>query len=555
MGASQNKKTYVVFLALTLLALGILSIRMCYLVFSSPLQKRYKDPVVSPQVVRGTILDRNGSILAIETPLSNLYFHLTLLDNVEEAAETVAPIIGMAPSDIMKQVSKYTTYALVKTGLSQIQVQELQKAIKEKGLSGGISIEEKKGRTYPATFHASQTIGFVDSDGNGLEGIEHSLDDKLSPIPAVGTNGITYGEDVTLALDIDIQYLLDVQIQQIADRDNPDYAVGIVMDAESGDILALSSYPWYNPSLVKDSTPESRLNHAVNYQYEPGSVFKIFSLAAEMEAGEADFSKPFLCDGTFTFDGITIGCHEKHGEVTPETMIAKSCNGAVASWALQTDSAKFRNTLADFGFQEAIDIDLPSLSKGKLKEISEWSARSKATISFGQELSTTALHLVTAATAIAGDGRIVVPHLVLRESEGNALGTQGNVLLERKITKGKQVISAETAKTIREYMHTATGNEGTAKLTNVKGVNVSAKTGTAQIYNNETKSYQDGTVLASTIALVPTEKPKYIIYIAAGNPKGGTIWGANIAAPAVGKIISGLVSQGKVISGESTVRL
>lgn len=545
MGTSQNHTTYLFFLFATVLAFLTISINLTRIVLFSGKTKSYNDPVVAEKVVRGTITDRSGQIIAIETPTSSLYFHLSLINDLPHVASVVSPLIGMSAEEVTEQAGKYTTYALIKEGLDDDTVSSIKNVLDKEGLARCVSIERKQGRSYPATFHASQTIGSVNSEGKGLEGLEYSLDEELSPKPEIGRK-VTYGEDVALTLDIDVQYLLDVEMQKIADVHKPDYAVGVVMDAKSGDILAISSYPWYDSSTIAISTDSQRLNHAVNYLFEPGSVFKVFSLAAVMDAGQADLTTPFFCDGNFSFDGTTISCHERHGSVTPKEMVAKSCNGAISSWALQTDKKRFHDALSSYGFNRSWDIGLPSKSKARIKAPSLWSQRSEATISFGQELSVTALHLATAATALANEGTLLTPHLILRKSQGNALGETGKTLWERKTEPVGQVMGKDTARAILDDMKAATEKGGTAIKCAVEGIDVSAKTGTAQILNKETNSYQDGTVLASTLALVPTESPRYIIYIAAGNPKGDTIWGANIASPAVGEVIKGLVSQGKL---------
>jgi cell division protein FtsI (penicillin-binding protein 3) len=551
MGRSQSKTVYQVFLSATLIAFLILALRLLFVILPAAKRKTYQDPVVSPRVVRGTIIDRNGRILAIETPYSSLYFHLSKIKDMDGLATLLSPYLGMSVDEIKAQAGKYTTYALIKKEIEPTQLEALRKVITSKGLTQQVSVEDHTGRTYPASFHASQLVGFVDSQNNGLEGIEYTQNNLLSPTPQVGTEATTYGQDIMLTLDVDIQYLVDLQLQQIADTQHPDYAVGIVLDAKSGDILAMGSYPWYDASRISSSTETSRINHAVNYLYEPGSVFKVFSLASDMEIGQADLNTPFVCDGSYTFSGITINCHEPHGVVTPREMIAKSCNGAIAHWSMQTDPQAFYEKLCAFGFNGSYDIGLPSRSRARINDPSKWSLRSQATISFGQELSVTALHLAVAATAFANSGTVLLPHLILQRSDGTATGTQGTVRFERTVEQGATVTSPEVAKTILSYMQSATEEGGTAVKAAVPGVQVAAKTGTAQILNPQTNSYADGSVLASTLALVPADDPKYIIYIAAGNPKGDTIWGANIASPAVGEVIKGLVSQGKVISSLS----
>ena len=553
MDTSPNRSYYRFFLSLTLLLLLILLIRIGFVIHSqNPERKTYKDPLVSKEVVRGTLYDRNGKILAIQTPYWGVFFHLSMIDDLPLVSEVVAPFVGMSPSQILQQAAKYTTYAQIKKKMDPALVPALMEELSRTKLTKQVSVVKSMGRDYPATFHASQTIGFTNIDNEGSEGIELTQEAFLNPYPLIGTDESTYGEDITLTLDIDIQYLLDVQMQNIADEHYPDYGVAIVLDAQNGDILGMSSYPWYDPNALARSTEVQKRNHVANYLFEPGSVFKVFSLASVMESGQADLQEPFLCDGSYTFTmgkgaKATIVCTSPHGVVDPNTMIAKSCNGAISHWAMQTDEDLFYSVLNRFGFNRSYDIALPSRTRSYIADPSSWSGRSEATISFGQELSTTALHIATAATAFTNGGELLQPHLILQRNEANG----GPITYRRERTAIERVISREVANSLLLAMEEATKSGGTARSVAVGGVRVGAKTGTSQILNPETNSYEDGTVLASTLAIVPLDNPKYIIYVAAGNPKGDTQWGSNIAAPAIGKIIESLVSQGKVVSERS----
>ncbi len=226
-------------------------------------------------------------------------------------------------------------------------------------------------------------------------------------------------------------------------------------------------------------------------------------------------------------------------------MISKSCNGAISHWALQTDPAKFFETLSNLGFTSSWDIDLPSRARSIIADVGAWSLRSQPTIAFGQELLTTALHLTVAATALGPTGELLTPHLILRRRSGE----DGTLLYERVRTPVAQVLTPANTAIIREGMRLAT-EEGTGTLARVEGFAVGVKTGTAQIMNPTTGSYADGALYASALAIVPIDEPGYIIYVGAHDPKGSNIWGANIAAPAIKEIIKTLASQGKLIVSE-----
>lgn len=554
--ATSPKHSYIRLMCLLCITfLGIFLLRLGFLMlFNQTKSKSYNNPQVASQVVRGTIYDRNQRILAIQTPYWGVYLHLNAIKDLQLVSEVIAPFVQMNPQEIQNKAQGYTTYAQIKERIDDRMVQPLLDAIQKYSLRGQVNVEKRMGRTYPAQFHASQTIGFTNTEGYGIEGIELSEEARLNPYPEIGTAPVTYGQDITLTLDLDIQYALDVQLQQIADQHNPDYAMAIVLDAVNADILGMGSYPWYDINNLSASKTEQRRNNAVNLLYEPGSVFKLFSLAAVLKAGQAQTSETFDCDGSYTFQAgasrITVKCTAVHGEVNPQTMISKSCNGAIVHWALQTDAKAFYDILTSFGFNRSYDIGLPSRARSQIAPPSTWSGRSQATISFGQELLTSALHLATAATALCPSGELLQPNLILRRTSP----VDGSILYERERVVIQSVLDSETTSLIRSGMLMATKDGGTGVRARVAGIDVGVKTGTAQILNPLTNSYEDGTVLASTLAMVPIDNPKYIIYIGAGNPKGDTIWGSNIAAPAVANLVQSLISQGKLKARDTEVR-
>ncbi len=554
--ATSPKHSYIRFFAVVVaLLLGLILVRLAFLTLHNPIaSKPYTNPQVASKVVRGTIYDRNHRILAIQTPYWGVYFHLNAIKDLQLVSELVAPYVQMSPQQVQDKANEYTTYAQIKARIDENQVPALLAALEKHKLTKEVTVEKRMGRTYPALFHAAQTLGFINSEQEGIEGVELSQERYLNPYPEVGQGEVTYGEDITLTLDLDVQYALDVQLQLIADEHNPDYAMALVLDATNGDILGMSSYPWYDVNALSTSTAVQRKNHAANLLFEPGSVFKLFSLATVLQAGEADVHEPFVCDGSYTFStgssNVTINCTAKHGVIDPETMIAKSCNGAIVHWAMQTDPTVFYQTLSLLGFNASYDIGLPSRPRAQIASPSAWSGRSQATISFGQELLASALHLATAATALTTEGELLKPHLILNRS--NPVTSEKTYQRERTVLA--KVFSSEVTQTVREGMKRATEEGGTGVRAVVEGVDVGIKTGTAQILNPETNTYADGTVLASSLAMVPIDNPRYIIYFGAGNPKGNTIWGSNIAGPAIANVVKSLLSQGKLVAKDTAIR-
>ena len=472
------------------------------------------------------------------------------IESKEKAAEILSPILFMTKTEILKQMQNRTTYAVIKHRLSKEEINFLQQKINA-NLLPGIVIEKRYGRVYPQKFHSAQLIGFANRDNIGLEGLEYSFNDLLYPLPEADTD-ITVGKDLYLTIDLRIQFFADRQMELIAEKHDPDSASAIVMDADTGEILAWSSYPWYDLNSYPDSTSEQRLNRPAVAMFEPGSVFKVFSLASILEIGEADAEKRFICDGSYSFtmpNGNTaiINCLNAHGDVGPREILKYSCNGAIAHLALQTNPEKFYKSILDYGFSSTFNMTIPGEASGILFPPDKWSGRSIPTIAFGQEIGVTALQMTTAATVFSNDGILLQPDIIAK-----IVNTDGSLYYEFKRTEIRRVLQEENANKVLQMMISATEPGGTAIYARAPDITTAAKTGTAQILDPDTFTYSADHVLASCISLFPAEDPEYIIYIAVNNPKSGQFYGSSVAAPSIGAITSDLVSAGLVSSGKTT---
>ncbi len=542
--ASREKRFYRLFVIFSMSFAVLIILFFAYrMLFSRSSTKKYSDPVISSTCQRGNILDRNGEIIATSIPYLMVIANPRQIVEKESSALKLSQILGVPYETVLSSLSVDSGYRVLKRKIDSSQYDSLKSRLSDAGLLGPVYIQRYDGRFYPSGFHGAQIIGFTDVDGNGIEGIEMAFDSILKAYPTVGRE-TSVGNDVYLTIDMQLQYLCDSVIQTMCEEHDPDYAVLILQDARTGEILSSVSYPWYNPNNYNLSTEDSLQNKAFAFMYEPGSVFKIFSLAACLEAGTADFTTEYECTGSRTFvtdsrQSVTITCHEPHGVIDYEGMIAKSCNGAISNWALQTSNEEFYNGLEDFHFSTEYDIPLFNAS-GSLSSPENWSYRSKSTISFGQEMMATPLQLANAATVFTNQGILLEPQLILK-----TVSQDGIISNQAKRTELNQTVSAETASKVLLAMKKATEKGGTAIKTSVAGLEVAAKTGTAEILNSDT-----GAVTASTLAVFPADDPMYIVYIAASNPKGSTIWGANIASPAIGNLIDDMVSAGKLKSLE-----
>jgi cell division protein FtsI (penicillin-binding protein 3) len=550
MGASRKITLPLLFMLLTAVLCILLIWRLAVLTLASSQnpETRYTMPPIAERVQRGTIYDRNGMVLAVEIPYYACAVMLQSVPSREKLAEELSPVLYMTKTEILATMEGKESYALIKQRLS-LEETETLRSLTAKDLLPGVVIEQRYGRLYPQAHHASTLIGFTGIDNNGLEGIEYLFDDLLLPLPRPNEN-LTVGYDIYLTLDMRIQYFTDVHVQELAEKHNPDSVTALVLYADTGEVAAWSSYPWYDLNAFSSSSAAERVNRPGVSTFEPGSAFKIFSLAAILAIGEADTDETFLCDGSYSFPAggneAVIRCVTPHGAVGPREILKYSCNGAIAHYALQTDPDLFYHTLLDFGFSRPTGITIPGEAYGLLASPDLWSARTLPTIAFGQELTATAIQMAAAATVFSHGGNLLQPSVIDRIT-----APDGSVLFQGETRTVRNVLPAETAAEVLEMMVSATEPGGTAVKAAAAAVRTAAKTGTAQILDPETGTYSSDHVLASTIALVPADDPEYIIYVAADYPKGGSLYGSAVAAPAVAAITSDLIAAGLITTSET----
>ncbi len=286
-----------------------------------------------------------------------------------------------------------------------------------------------------------------------------------------------------------------------------------------------------------------RINKPLNFAYEPGSVFKIFSIASSLDLGGINRDTVFHCNGYYELepensDPIKIKCLGHHGDVTPETILKFSCNSGAAYAAETISDDAFYQMLKMFDFGTKTNLPLPGETKGILRDYRDWSIRSKPTISFGQEISVSAMQMVKAATVFANKGMMLQPHIVKK-----VLSHDGKLLDENIREPIRQVLLPETADEVLAMMLSVSKHDGgTGWRAAVDGVDMSVKTGTAQLLDRETGKYSEKSFISSCMAIFPQEDPEIILYNVIVNSKKKSIYGGVISAPLVGDIADHIVS-------------
>ncbi|NLJ46278.1 MAG: PASTA domain-containing protein [Treponema sp.] len=498
-----------------------------------------------PEVVRGSILDRNGRPLAVDTNLYNIAVWRPELDKelwTEDAAE-LERLLELEPGSVRRTVETSRAdfmYAVKRIPASRaLEVQELKR---RRGLSGFI-VEKVHGRLYPERTLASHVVGFVGNDHYGLGGIEAKYENELAPRAAAGENGgIVYGNQVILTLDADAQYLLE-RIARKAWQDNGAEAVMLLAQrASTGEILAYVSMPDFDPNDFLAYPETAWSDRPALYAYEPGSVFKVFSMAGIMELGAIDERSAFYCDGAYERvvspeETIRIRCLGNHGRVTVTEILKYSCNSGAGQASDTVSALDFYDILREFGFGMRTGLPLPGESPGSLRDPKTWSLRSKPTIAMGQELLVTAAQMTAAAGAIANGGVLMKPRLVSR-----VLAPDGSTVSEEPAQPVRRVLSPETARKILTAMEAAAGEAGTGRRAAVSGVRLAVKTGTAQMIDPGTGRYSDKDFIASCLGIFPADAPEIVLYLAIVKPRGESTFGGRIAAPVIGEAADSLIT-------------
>lgn len=491
--------------------------------------KPQKRSFLSTDLQRGQILDRNGEILAIQIHKKHLTFSKSNVQDIKGSAKIIAKICNLDANQLETQIRGQKGYGIIKKYISEDEINEFL-SYKENGYLKGFDLETILDRLYPLGSLASHVIGFTDSANIGRGGVEAGMNDILYPASAHFNSG--HGNNITLTIDKNIQYYTEEVAQKAYDLNKADSVMFIVMDAKTAEILALTSRPTYDPNDLSNTNNIALKNICSTDAFEPGSVFKIFSIGAALDSGVITKDSQFYCNGHYTIledrhNPIVLKCLGNHQHQNFSDVIKNSCNAGTASIVSHLDNTNFYQALRDFGFGEKVGLEFSYENPGIFAKPKRWSLRSKPTIAIGQEILTTALQLTKASTVYTNQGKLLQPLIIKRVTRPN-----GSLVYENNRRPLKQVVSPTTANLILSAMEQNT-LEGTGKRARINGIKISTKTGTAQVIDTKTKAYSEKAFYASCLAILPTENPQIIIYGGIMYPKTGSIYGASIVAPLI----------------------
>jgi cell division protein FtsI (penicillin-binding protein 3) len=521
------KRRYIIVFSFLGLFLVYLLVSYAVLMLKGEVTTPYQS---APLPDRGSILDRNGRFLAIQIRFADVSVWRPSITDVDVLSNEIAAILEMSPAEIRDKInSSESNFLYLKKQIDDAAARRLAALLEEKKIRG-VMIQPIVGRLYPERNLASQVVGFVGDMNRGLEGIEFAFNGVLDGVDDEGK-----GSQVVLTIDSYVQHILEEIADKTMKETRAEAVMLLAMDPRGGDILGSVSLPDFDPNNIRASNLVSRMNRPVIWAYEPGSVFKVFTMSALMDSGAISGNTVFTCNGAYvTSRGIQINCLGAHGRVTPREVIMYSCNAGAAQASDYVTNGAFYGLLNNYGFGSRTGAGSPGETAGYLVSSDNWSDRSKPTLAIGQEISVSAYQMLQAASAVANDGILVPPKIVAR-----TVSPEGYIT-PWESGERRRVLKAETARAMRSYMVDTASNIGTGWRAAVEDMSLAVKTGTAQMIDPVTKRYSDTDFIASCIAILPAESPSLILYLAIIKPRG-EIFGGRIAAPAIREAAESLI--------------
>jgi cell division protein FtsI (penicillin-binding protein 3) len=488
---------------------------------------------------RGAILDRNGVGLAVSEPAADIAATPYLVRDPVSAAQRIAPLLGADPNTIALDLAKRSTGFVYLARQVPIIAATAVRRLKIPGLT----FISTSARTYPASWLASQLLGSVGIDGQGLSGLEYSSDHVLrgvagqrrvtsdalgQPIAIRDTVPDRPGKSIGLTLDATIQTRAEDVLAQVGSSYRPKSATAIVMDPRTNEILALANWPRVNANDVGGAPPADRMNRAVGFDYEPGSTFKAFTVAGALQEGLVTPSTSFdLAPQIQVADRVIGESHARPAEtLTTAQILAQSSNVGAITIGLRLGRAAFDGWVRRFGFGRPTGVDLPGEERGQVLTLDKYSGSSMGNLPIGQGESVTPIQMATAYAAIANGGVLRPAHIV------RSVG--GRVL---PLPHGHRVISSAVASQLREMLRGVFAPGGTASEVSIPGYQLAGKTGTANKIDPTTGQYSSSRYVASFMGFAPARDPKLLVAVIADEPQGA-IYGGVVAAPAFGQIMS-----------------
>jgi len=488
---------------------------------------------------RGMILDRNGEPLAVSTPVATVWGDPRQLMERPRAVRALARALKINGTELMARLTakRERAFLYLKRRIGPKETAAVKRVIAEHRLRG-VGLESEYRRFYPSGKIFGHVIGFTDVDDRGIEGMELAYDAWLRAEPGKrrvirdGRRRVVaeverikparHGRHLTLSLDRRLQFLAHRELARAVNRHQAVAASAVVLDVETGEVLAMMNQPTYNPNAKVRGKESARRNRTLTDVMEPGSTVKPLVVAAALEAGLVGPRTPINTDpGTLRVGPDMVRDIRNYGRLNTTSVITKSSNVGVVKLALRIRKAALWRLYDRLGFGRPTGVRFPGETPGQLRHFRDWRAFEHATLAFGYGLSVTTLQLAQAYGVLAADG-LKRPISLLKRSEHPA---------------AERILSAITARRVRAMLETVISAQGTARLAAVAGYRVGGKTGTAK--KAVRGSYSSRRYQAVFAGIAPTSRPRFVMVVMVDEPRGKHYYGGKVAAPVFAKVMQG----------------
>lgn len=512
---------------------------------------------------RGTIFDRNGEVLAMSIDAWDIGIRPGLKKKPIDIKE-ISKITNTSQSFLTKKFNSNSSFTYIKRKASKETIDKIKDHIKESKVPSNLfEFVKTHKRVYPNRSLAAAVIGFSNL-ANTKTGIEKKYDyhlkgDKVTiPIVSAG-KGNWYpeyskyssakpGKDIYLTIDKKIQHITETALKKGVEKYNAKDGKAIVLNPETGEVLAMAQYPFFNPNTYWKHKPKTWYNRNAFDAFEPGSIMKVFLVAGAIESEYCTKNSIFYCkDGSYKIGPVTIHDTKAHKWLQVTDIIKYSSNIGVARIAEVVGKKPFYNILRDFGFGEKSGIDVPVETAGILRRPEQWTRVDTSNIAFGQGISASSIQVVKAAAAIANNGVLINPSLVK-----NIVQSNGEVTRLTYLKKKKKILSKRTALELKKMMELVV-EDGTGKNAKPEGYDVAGKTGTSQKLTKE-GTYSRKKYIATFLGFAPSKKPELVVLVAVNEPKD-KYYGGDVAAPVFKDIVSKSLHYMNIPPSDMTIAL
>ena len=497
---------------------------------------------------RGDIFDRDGNALAISVQADSVFARPVEMKDPVGTARVLARLTGVPSADLIKKLNSSKPWVWIKRKISPQERDAIARA-----KLPGVGFQKEFRRFYPNREMASHLLGYVDVDEEGKTGLEGSFNGPVHGqsgeiLLLRDAHGNSYqrlqqapqpGASLTTTIDKSVQFIAEQELRAAVEKTHASAISILIMDPNSGAILGMANYPTFNPNKYRESDPSSWMNRSLSLVYEPGSTFKMVTIAAALEEGLTKPDETIYCEnGSIVVFGRRVRDHKPYGVLSVREIMQNSSNVGTIKLALRVGDDRLKGYIDRFGFGRKTGVDLPAEVGGTVRETSEWTKTSIASVAIGQEVSVTPLQIASMVSTVANGGIRYTPYVVQKIQE------PGGETTEIK-PNGTRAISQTTAQQVREMLEYVV-TDGTAKTSRLEGYRAAGKTGTAQKIDPATGTYSTSKYVASFAGFAPVSDPRIAVVVVIDEPKG-QYYGGEIAAPVFKRIAEQVLRMKSVV--------